>query len=87
MDNAERYSNKQIKIDLRKTSDGFCLSVFDDSPGMSDVDIGNYGIKQLKRENNLKGSVPQFGLGAIIIRSLVELSGGTLEIVMYYLKD
>jgi signal transduction histidine kinase len=79
-DNSERYANKQIKIELRKTSDGFCLSVFDDGPGMSDVDIGNYGIKQLNRENNQKGSSSQFGLGAIIIRSLVELSGGTLEI-------
>ena len=79
-DNAERYANKQIKIELRKTSDGFCLSVFDDGPGMSDVDIGNYGIKQLNRENNQKGSSSQFGLGAIIIRSLVEFSGGTLEI-------
>ena len=56
------------------------LSVFDDGPGMSDVDIGNYGIKQLNRENNQKGSSSQFGLGAIIIRSLVEFSGGTLEI-------
>ncbi len=79
-DNAERYANKQIKIYFGKTSDGFCLSVFDDGPGMSDVDIRNYGIKHLKRKNNLKGSVPQFGLGAIIIRSLVELSGGTIEI-------
>jgi K+-sensing histidine kinase KdpD len=79
-DNSERYANKQIKIELRKTSDGFCLSVFDDGPGMSDVDIGNYGIKQLNRENNQKGSSSQFGLGAIIIRTLVELSGGTLEI-------
>lgn len=79
-DNSERYANKQIKIHLEKTCDGFCFSVSDDGPGMSDVDLVNYGIKQLKRDHNLHGNGSQFGLGAIIIRSLVELSGGTLEI-------
>jgi signal transduction histidine kinase len=79
LENSERHAESEVNVRINAQEDGFRLEVLDDGPGLSQDQLEKYGIERFTEARGA-GSSMRFGLGAVIIRSLIESSGGTLTV-------
>jgi signal transduction histidine kinase len=80
-DNAARFAKNRVEVVIEIQDRTTQIRARDDGPGLSDDDLQQFGKrreKRLKREGSqLHYSL---GLGSMIMKSIVELHGGTVEI-------
>jgi signal transduction histidine kinase len=72
LDNAERHGKAPIEVSLERIEAGVRLRVRDHGPGMSESDLNKYGTR--------RGRAYSAGLGTVIVRNLVEGTGGILQV-------
>lgn len=76
LENAERHAKTRVIVRLCTLPGGFALEVLDDGPGLPESAIQTYGHqREVQRD---PGEPSRFGLGTIIIRSIVEAETGKL---------
>ncbi|MFZ6770987.1 ATP-binding protein [Undibacterium sp. Di26W] len=83
-DNAARYAQSRVRIRLQTVADTLELVVEDDGPGISTDGISRFGQR---RDTRLmfaglpsRQSGISLGLGSVIIKTIIELHGGHVEI-------
>lgn len=76
LDNACKWANARVEIDLQKAADRLVIVVDDDGPGLPPERRGDVFV----RGHRLDESVPGSGLGLSIARDLVELYEGSITL-------
>lgn len=83
-DNAARYAESRVRVQLQDVADTLKLVVEDDGPGMSTDGLSHFGQR---RDTRLmfaglpsRQSGISLGLGSVIIKTIIELHGGYYEI-------
>ncbi|MEO8309435.1 MAG: ATP-binding protein [Pseudomonadota bacterium] len=81
MDNAAKWCRAQVRVSAaiaRSTDNGSCLllSVEDDGPGIAPADR----TRAMERGARIDEHVPGHGLGLAMVRDMVELYGGSIEL-------
>ena len=79
LENSERHAESEVNVRMNAQEDGFSLEVFDDGPGLSQDELKRYGIERFTEARGADSGT-RFGLGSVIVRSLIESSGGTLTV-------
>jgi signal transduction histidine kinase len=80
-DNAARHAKSQVHTSLSCDGRTVELNVHDDGTGMPAEAIARYGLRRSQRLQLDAGhGHPSLGLGSVIIKTIVELHGGTLAI-------
>lgn len=77
LENAARFAETEIYVDGRKDHTGLSLSIEDDGPGIPIAERD----KALRRGQRLDEQRGQHGLGLSIANTIVETSGGYLELL------
>jgi signal transduction histidine kinase len=72
LDNAEKHGKFPIEVELERVGNGVRLGVRDHGPGMTESGLLKYGQRQ--------GRAGTIGLGSVIVRNLVEATGGVLQV-------
>ena len=82
LENARRFASTTITIRILSDNDSVGLIVEDDGPGMSEQDIRAFGLRRKQRKGwqDKAGAGLSLGLGSVIMKTIVDLHGGTLEI-------
>lgn len=79
IDNAIRYSNEKVDIELSELNQEICFSIEND--GQSIDDIESYGIRGNTRKiSEVDGIHISMGLGSVIVRKTVENMNGSLYV-------
>ena len=80
-DNATRYAKHEVQTSIRRREGRIEIVIQDDGSGLSREALDSFGKRQEKRTIR-EGSGTNFslGLGSVIMKTIVELHGGTLEI-------
>ncbi|MCH1929487.1 sensor histidine kinase [Shewanella sp. A25] len=71
LDNAFKWANQRVKVQLTRTSIGLGLSIDDDGPGVADDELD----KLTERGTRLDESVMGHGLGLSIVKEIAEQYG------------
>lgn len=82
VENALKYSNDNKFVDIRLTAeeDEVVLRVKDRGVGMKEKEISQIFNKFYRIEDTLTAKTKGHGLGLSIVKNLVELNGGTIEV-------
>ncbi len=82
IENALKYSKeeKRIRIELKQEGDRLRLSVADRGVGISRHSLKHIFEKFYRAEDTLTANTKGHGLGLSIVKNLVELNGGTIEV-------
>jgi PAS domain S-box-containing protein len=80
--NASKYSSLggQIDVSLTGDTDHAVLSVKDDGVGMDQTDIPKLFTKFTRLENELSTTVGGTGLGLFLVKNIMELHSGTIDV-------
>jgi signal transduction histidine kinase len=81
LDNASRYAKSTISVQTEMESDLVTISITDDGTGFDEVSLQSFGTRSGKRKRR-EGQELHFsiGLGSFIMKTIVELHGGTIYI-------
>ncbi len=80
-DNARRYAKGKIQASIKETTDFYEIEILDDGPGLSEADLNAFAKRREKRMRRQgEGLNFSLGLGSVIMKSIVELHGGQLQI-------
>jgi signal transduction histidine kinase len=78
LDNACKYSNEAVSVQLRASEDQIIVTVTDKGRGITDADTAHI-LDPLYRGNNVAG-VPGYGIGLAMTQKIIELHQGILHI-------
>lgn len=79
-DNAAKHARTRVGVQLI-LGDSVQVKVTDDGPGISDEAIAVFGTRRKRRFTNYESKEGiSLGLGSVIMKTILELHGGTLEI-------
>ena len=76
LDNAFKYARTEVVCLVRETATAVVATIRDDGPGLSGADVA----VALEPGRRLDEAVPGHGFGLTIVRELVELYGGALDL-------
>lgn len=81
LDNAARYAQSKIHIELLSKSDALEIIVTDDGPGLTPEAIKSFG-KRRERRQAIEKDARNFslGLGSVIMRTIAEVHDGSIAI-------
>lgn len=81
-DNATRYAKEDVHASLTANDEFVQITIEDDGPGMDAQALANFGKRQERRKRREESSGLNFslGLGSVIMRTIAELHGGSLEV-------
>ena len=74
LDNARKWARSEVEIAARSVTDGVELLIDDDGPGVPESDR----VRVMLRGTRLDESVPGWGLGLNITKTIVEAYGGQM---------
>lgn len=81
LDNAVRHAHSCVRAGVRHSEEGMEVVIEDDGDGMSKDAIDNFGLRRSRRFFGTAGSAStSLGLGSVIIRTIVELHHGRLQL-------
>lgn len=80
LSNAFKFTKSQITIDLSLKGSNYIVSISDDGPGFSELDLKQFGVKKLSRVLSKISDDDQIGLGlgSVIMKELATLHHGTI---------
>ena len=76
LDNACKWADSQVRLDIRRSADGFVLAVDDDGPGID----SQRREEVLSRGIRLDEQTAGHGLGLGIVRDIVDAWGGSISL-------
>ena len=80
-DNASRYANNTITIKMNHHKDKIEILIMDDGPGLTDESLISFGKRRERRVRKEKNPEDfSLGLGSVIMKTIAEVHGGSLEI-------
>jgi signal transduction histidine kinase len=77
-DNSARFAKALIAIDVSMSGDDVQICILDDGPGLTAEQISFFGSRRRRRFQAQQGT--SLGLGSVIMKTIVELHGGHIEI-------
>jgi signal transduction histidine kinase len=80
LDNAAKYARHQVEVSLNETSEDFEILIKDDGPGISAQGIETFGKRRDYSARAMSGLQYSLGLGSVIMKTVAELHGGSVEI-------
>lgn len=83
VENAVKFGDQEpvkIKIEAARQAAGLRISVSDNGPGIPPEEQGNIFKEFYQAEKNFTGQIEGAGLGLALVRKLVELSGGKINV-------
>jgi signal transduction histidine kinase len=81
LDNAARFARSRVMVTIWRREEWIEVAVDDDGTGMSTAAIEQFGKRRSRRLlSGGKKSEASLGLGSVIIRTIIELHGGRLEV-------
>lgn len=88
LSNAIKFTNKQgnIKIKLEEVNNMLCISVEDDGMGIPKDKLNSIFQRFRKVETSFTRNREGSGLGLSIVKALVEMHNGTIEVTSEYTK-
>lgn len=81
-DNASRYAQNEITIELKNIKDKIEVFIMDDGPGLTDESLKTFGKRRefrFRKEKNPEDF--SLGLGSVIMKTIAQVHGGSLEIM------
>ncbi|MTI64431.1 sensor histidine kinase [Methylophaga sp.] len=75
LDNACKWCQQKVMLNIRMTGDGLALAVEDDGPGCDEADLSVLSQRGFRADESKPGS----GLGLAIVHDIVESYAGTLS--------
>ena len=80
-ENAERFAKTSIEVSLVEEEKNWQISIVDDGPGISAEEMEKFGTRRNRRRAiGEKGTHFSLGLGSVIMKSIIELHQGSMEI-------
>lgn len=80
-DNAFRYANSSIRVKLKSQNDRVEVIVCDDGPGLTADAMESFAKRRERRQRKNKGQSDfSLGLGSVIMKTIAEVHGGSIEI-------
>jgi signal transduction histidine kinase len=79
LDNSSRYARKNIEIILKRAGDNFHILIQDDGPGLTHESLQSFGKRREIRTRTSESSNFSLGLGSVIMKTIVEAHGGSIE--------
>lgn len=79
-DNAAKYARNHIQVSILETAQDFQIVINDDGSGIDAAGIENFGKRRDYRARAVSGLHYSIGLGSVIMKTIAELHGGTVEI-------
>lgn len=76
LDNACKWADSQVELSISQTKAGFVITVQDDGPGIPETERDQV----LSRGTRLDEQVTGHGLGLAIVRDIVEVWGGEIQL-------
>lgn len=88
VENAMKYSRekKEINVKVRKKGDNVAISVSDKGTGIPKNSLRYVFDKFYRVEDSLTAKTKGHGLGLSIVKNMVELNGGTIDVISEYGK-
>lgn len=80
LDNAAKYAGSKVDVSLVETASSFEILINDDGPGINAQGIESFGKRKDYRARAVSGLHYSIGLGSVIMKTVAELHGGTVEI-------
>lgn len=81
LDNAARHARSRVIVRLQREGEQLQLQIEDDGPGMALAQIAAFGRRRTQRiHGDASHPTLSLGLGSVIMKTIVELHGGTLRI-------
>ncbi len=83
LDNAAKFARAAVAVSLVGTREGFEIYIKDDGPGISAQGIENFGKRRdysARAISGMSGLQYSIGLGSVIMKTVAELHGGTVEV-------
>jgi signal transduction histidine kinase len=79
--NASQYARQTIQISLSQENQSLIFMIKDDGPGMTEADLASYGTRRkIRIMDNMEKKHISLNLGSVIVKNIVEMHGGTLEV-------
>ena len=80
LDNSARFAKSSINIKVSSTNNFLKINVMDDGTGLTPVEINLFAKRRERRKRREGSDEFSLGFGSIIMKSIVELHGGTISI-------
>ncbi len=79
-DNASRYANSDITIELKDLRDKVEILIIDDGPGLSEESLQSFGKRRERRQRKNEHDL-SLGLGSVIMKTIAQVHGGSVEMI------
>ena len=80
LDNSSRFAKSQIKVNVATEINAFKISIMDDGPGLTSMELKLFAKRRERRKRHEGADEYSLGFGSIIMKSIVQLHGGSLRI-------
>ncbi|WP_373997629.1 ATP-binding protein [Bdellovibrio bacteriovorus] len=81
LDNAARYAETKVVVDLKQEAGKIQIQISDDGPGFDSESLKTFGVrKEFQGRKIGKNGHISLGLGAVIMRTIAELHNGSIRI-------
>ncbi|NSX55661.1 sensor histidine kinase [Parasulfitobacter algicola] len=80
LQNATNYGGDQVICRLDDSPDGYCITIEDDGPGMTEIEKKQAFERYFRGSNASKAYVGGMGLGLPLAKSIIEAHGGQIRL-------
>lgn len=79
-DNSARFAKSKVNVKVSSTSNFIKLNIMDDGAGLTDIEMNLFAKRRERRKRREGSDEFSLGFGSIIMKSIVELHGGSINI-------